>query len=36
LLKQFTAAELPPLQNYGVDYSAYLAALDAAKKNPPP
>ena len=36
LLKQFTPAELPPLENYGVDYTAYLAALDAAKKNPAP
>jgi hypothetical protein len=36
LLEQFAPAELPPLESYGVDYSAYLAALDAAKKNPPP
>lgn len=36
LLKQFTPAELPPLARYGVDYSAYLAALDAVKKNPLP
>ena len=36
LLNQFTSAELPDLARYGVDYTAYLAALDAAKKNPPP